>query len=218
MTRVFLLLFAALAVAFLPEPSAAGAASGPAAATAPDSTTSAGPSAGQAEVRTPPSGTPSARTRPTSPAGRGRRQPQQQQLGRVGGPVRLAERPGTDLDRAARQLAAPDITAVQRAGEVPLVLAGSAKLSGSRDAAAAVFVQLQSPRECGSAGCSTSAYFRGRKVLDAVSGQIVVDGQRHRGMHDLIVGEGTRYVWNGAAYADARPAPNVNLRPRRPAG
>lgn len=124
--------------------------------------------------------------------------------------------PGSPLDRAARQHAAADIAAVRRRGEIPLVLAASVQLGGPRDPAA-VFVQLQSPRECGSAGCSTSAYLGGRRVLDAVSGQVRVDTQRHRGMRDLLVGEGARYVWNGTAYADTGPAPRVNLRPRHPA-
>lgn len=123
--------------------------------------------------------------------------------------------PGSPLDLAARQYAAADIAAIRQRGEVPLVLAASVQLGGPRDPAA-VFVQLQSPRECGSAGCSTSAYLRGRRVLDAVSGQVRVDAQRHRGMRDLLVGEGARYAWNGTAYADTGPAPSVNLRPRRP--
>lgn len=128
----------------------------------------------------------------------------------------MTEQPtGSPLDRAARQHAAADIAAIRRRGEIPLVLSASVQLGGARDPAA-VFVQLQAPKECGSAGCSTSAYLRGRRVLDAVSGQVRIDSQRHRGMRDILAGEGARYVWNGTAYADTRPAPNISLQPRRP--
>ena len=97
-------------------------------------------------------------------------------------------------------------------------LTATAPLGGPRDPSV-LFVQLQSPRECGSAGCSTSAFQpdgRGwRKVLDAVSGPILVGDASHKGMRDLLVG-GTRYAWTGAGYADTVPAPDVRLRrPRR---
>ena len=133
-------------------------------------------------------------------------------------PLALRAQPGTDLDSVARQLVAPDLARAARAGETPLVLVGAAQL-GYPAEPPMVFVQLQSPRECGSAGCSTSAYvFKQRgwhKVLDAVSGLVLVDGASHRGMRDLIVHERDRWVWDGAAYGGTKPAPEVDLRPTR---
>ena len=129
------------------------------------------------------------------------------------GPVVLRPRPGTALDRTARRLAASDLQ-----GEAALVLVGTAELGGPHSPPA-LFVQLQSAGLCGSAGCSTSAYVRDgrvwRKVLDSVSGPIRVDPARHGGMHDLIVHEKDRWVWNGRAYADTVPTPPVDLRHSR---
>ncbi len=131
-------------------------------------------------------------------------------------PVMLAPQPGTALDRTARGLIAQDLAESARAGERPLVLIGTARLGGAADHPA-LFVQLQSPRECGSAGCSTSvfAWMGGhyQKVLDGVDGRMAVAGTRHAGMADLQAGSET-YAWNGKAYADTVPAPAINLRPR----
>jgi hypothetical protein len=33
-------------------------------------------------------------------------------------------------------------------------------------------------------------------------------------MRDLIVNDKNRWIWNGKAYADSRPAPEINLKPR----
>ena len=52
-----------------------------------------------------------------------------------------------------------------------------------------------------------------RKVMDAVRGPVLVDATRHRGMRDLVVHGRDRRVWDGAAYAAAEPAPEVDLRP-----
>lgn len=132
-----------------------------------------------------------------------------------GTPVALRAQPGTELDRVARRLVAQDLAEARDAGETPLVLAGVASL-GEAGKQQAIFVQLQSPRECGSAGCSTSAFVREgrdwRKVLDAVSGPVRVDAVRHRGVRDLVVHGRDRWIWNGAAFVDSRPAPAVDLR------
>ena len=118
-------------------------------------------------------------------------------------PVELRPAPGTSLDRTARQLAASDIRDSLRHGDKPLVLIGSAHLGG-KEQPAALFVQLQAPRLCGSAGCSTTAYILTRngwkKVLDDVTGRILVDAEQHGGMHDLIVHGHERFVWNGETY------------------
>ena len=132
-------------------------------------------------------------------------------------PVPLTAQPGTALDHAARDLAAQELAEAERAGDTPLLLVGSARLAGSRSDPA-LFLQLQSARECGSAGCNTLVYLPGRggwrKVLDGVSGTVAVASTRRNGMRDLLVGA-DRYVWNGTRYVDARPAPAVNLRPAR---
>ena len=131
-------------------------------------------------------------------------------------PVVLAPQPGTALDRAARGLIAQDLAESARAEERPLVLIGTARLGAAADRPA-LFVQLQSPRECGSAGCSTSVFAwtggRYQKVLDAVAGRMAVAVTRHAGMADLQAG-GETYAWNGKAYADTVPAPAIDLRPR----
>jgi hypothetical protein len=127
-------------------------------------------------------------------------------------PVQLRSQPGTSLDRAARQLAASDIQDSIRHGYRPLVLVGSARLDGSEQGAA-LFVQLQAPRLCGSAGCSTAVYIpvnrssgrHWKKVLDDVTGRILVDAAQHGGMHDLIVHGRERFVWNGEAYRGTLP-------------
>lgn len=133
-------------------------------------------------------------------------------------PVALTAQRGTALDRAARTLVADELAQAARDGEKPLILVGSARLGAAADRPV-LFVQLQSPRECGSAGCSVSAYAwtRGRytRVLDGASGQIRVAATRHGGMADLIANS-ERYIWDGKAYANTRPAPAVDLRPRTP--
>ncbi len=132
------------------------------------------------------------------------------------GPVRLTSQPGTPLDATARRVAAADVA---DGGPRALLLIGSQHL-GSAGIGPALFVQVQSARACGSAGCSTSVYLPTRvgwvKVLDAVSGATVVEASEHGGMHDLLVGKNDRWVWNGRVYADTQPAPQVDLRPRHP--
>ena len=132
------------------------------------------------------------------------------------GAVRLSAQPGTALDATARRVAAADVA---DGGAGALLLLGSQDL-GHAGTGPALFVQVQSARACGSAGCATSVYLPMRsgwaKVLDAVSGAIVVAPAQHRGMHDLLVGKGDRWIWNGRTYADTLPAPAVDLRPRHP--
>ena len=130
--------------------------------------------------------------------------------------VTLVAQPGTSLDATARQLVAQNLAEAARRGDEPLLLLGTARLGAPRDRPA-LFVQLQSPRECGSAGCNTQVYtwVKGAyvRVLDGVSGSVVVQATRHRGMADLQAGS-ERYVWDGAKYQDVRPAPVVDLRKR----
>jgi len=132
--------------------------------------------------------------------------------------VALTAQPGTPLDKTARALMAQDLGEASRARERPLVLVGTAQLGTATDRPA-LFVQLQSPRECGSAGCNTAAYawIKGKwvKVLDDVSGRIAVSPTKHRGMADLVANT-ERYAWTGTTYANTRPAPAVDLRPRTP--
>jgi hypothetical protein len=132
--------------------------------------------------------------------------------------VPMNAQPGTELDATARRLVADDLAEAQAAGETPLLLVGSAQLGGPKDHPA-LFVQLQSARECGSSGCSISVFVFGpkgwRKVLDA-TGTIVVDHAQHRGMHDLLINRYDRWIWDGSTYADTDPAPEINLQPRKP--
>jgi hypothetical protein len=129
-------------------------------------------------------------------------------------PVTLRAQPGTPLDEAARRLAAADLGADRRASDRALILVGTARLGPASDPPV-LFVQLQSARDCGSAGCSTTAYHEAggtwRKVLDSVSGPISVLPTRHAGFADLKVGD-DRYAWTGTAYASLAPAPTVDLR------
>lgn len=137
-------------------------------------------------------------------------------------PIVLAAQPGTPLDQTARTLLADDLAEAARQGDEPLLLVGAVRLGGATDRPV-LFVQLQSPRQCGSSGCATSAYAwlkgkggsRWAKVLDSVGGQIALASTKHRGMSDLVAGA-ERYAWSGAAYVNTRPAPAVDLRPRTP--
>lgn len=132
--------------------------------------------------------------------------------------VALLARPGTTLDSTARQLTANELARAAQKGDAPLVLVGEARLGGAKDRPA-LFIQLQSARECGSAGCSTSVYVRGkdkwRIVLDSVAGSISVDTARHGGMHDLLVNGNHRWIWQNESYTDTKPAAKVDLRPHQ---
>ena len=132
--------------------------------------------------------------------------------------VALAPRPNSELDTIARAVVADDLAKAAQKGEAPLVLVAEARLGGSKDRPA-LFIQLQSARDCGSAGCDTSVYIqRGGAwvvVLDSVGGPISTDNVRHGGMRDLLVGKSDRWVWNGRVYADTRPAAKLDLR-RKP--
>lgn len=134
-----------------------------------------------------------------------------------GSPVPLQARPGTEWDRAARTLVAEDLADATANADRPLVLTGTATLGGAADRPA-LFVQLQSARECGSAGCTTAVYWWNhgawKRVLDGTSGPLSVAPQRTRGMADLVSGA-ERYTWTGSEYRNTRPAPNVDLRPRQ---
>jgi hypothetical protein len=115
-------------------------------------------------------------------------------------PIELAARSGSEADKLARQLMAREIERARAAREDPVVLVGMGRLN---DADELLFVQLQSPGECGSAGCNTVSfrYERDRwiRVMDTVSGSIRIAQSRHRGMPDLTV-DGNRLVWDGAKY------------------
>ena len=132
-------------------------------------------------------------------------------------PVALTAQPGTQLDASARALMAADLAEAGRSGEKPLLLVGAAKLGSGPTDRQALFVQLQSARECGSAGCSTSVYLWRdgvwKRVLDGVSGKVALASTRTKGMADLVTDK-ARYVWTGTEYRDPRPAPQVDLTPR----
>lgn len=129
------------------------------------------------------------------------------------GPVVLAPHPLSRLYFTARQVAGQDL---EDGGKGALVLLASQSL-GSAGTGPALFVQVQSDRSCGSAGCSVSVYLPNKtgwtKVVDAV-GTIAVQPSVHGGMHDLLIGKGDTWVWNGHVYGDSQPAPQVDLTPR----
>ncbi len=129
------------------------------------------------------------------------------------GPVAMAPAPGTPADTVARAALAQDLAEAKRAGEKPLVLLGLAQLGRPSDRAA-LFVQLQSPRECGSAGCATSVLVWSpqgwRRVLDGASGVVTVGTSRHNGWSDLTAGT-EHYRWTGQIYQNARPVPNPRI-------
>ncbi|GAB6967049.1 hypothetical protein JCM25156A_10860 [Komagataeibacter kakiaceti JCM 25156] len=128
-----------------------------------------------------------------------------------GGPVILAQHPGTEPDRQARVLVARPLHDAAAHGERPVLLTGSAQLS-TDPRRTALFVQVQSESLCGSAGCSTSVYLPdGRNwklVLDSVSGPITITPQTHGEMHDLLVDGTDRWIWNGATYTDTQATPS----------
>lgn len=115
-------------------------------------------------------------------------------------PLEMAARPGSEADRIARQLMAREISRSRADGTDPLVLVGMARLNDEKEL---LFVQLQSPGECGSAGCSTLSFEsrdgRWVQVLDTVSGTVRLVASQHRPMPDLIV-DGSRLIWDGTKY------------------
>ena len=131
-----------------------------------------------------------------------------------GVPIVLKSQVGTPADGIARQLMAREIMKATQVGEMPLVLVATARLGGLRDTDV-LFVQLQSSRDCGSAGCDTVSFrhTNGRwvKILDTVSGTIRVAATRHRGMPDLIVQDTDRRIWDGEKYASTVPMPPAGL-------
>jgi hypothetical protein len=117
-----------------------------------------------------------------------------------GAPVELTAQPGSEADKLARHLMASEIARAHDGRTDPLVLVGMGRLN---DADELLFVQLQSPGECGSAGCSTVSFrYEGDqwvRIMDTVSGPVRIAQSRHRGMPDLIL-NGHRRVWDGTKY------------------
>ncbi len=132
----------------------------------------------------------------------------------AGTPVLLQQQRDTPSDTAARLLVADDLAAATARGDKPLVLSATASLGFDRPA---LFVQLQSPRECGSAGCTTSVYAWQHggwtQILDGTTGKITISPKRTRGHADLLSGD-DHYVWTGTAYRSTQPAPTLDLHPR----
>lgn len=126
-----------------------------------------------------------------------------------GGPVILAQHPGTEPDRQARVLMSRALHDAAAHGEHPVLLTGSAQLS-TDPRRTALFAQVQSESLCGSAGCTTSVYLpdgHGWKlVLDSVSGPVTITPQTHGEMHDLLVDGTDRWIWNGETYTDTQAA------------
>jgi len=119
-----------------------------------------------------------------------------------GSAVVLASKPGSEADRLARQLMAREIDRARADGADPLVLVGMARVNDEDEL---LFVQLQTPGECGSGGCSTASfiYMDGRwvRIMDTISGTVRIAGARHHGMPDLVV-DRSHFVWDGTQYRD----------------
>jgi hypothetical protein len=125
-----------------------------------------------------------------------------------GSPVVLKAKNGTETDRIARQLMARELAKSGQFGETPEVLVATARLGKSYDSDV-LFVQIQSPRDCGSSGCDTVSFRRTNgtwvRILDTVSGTIRIAATQHRGMRDLIVQDTDRRIWDGEKYAGTLP-------------
>lgn len=125
-------------------------------------------------------------------------------------PVELKSQPGTELDKAARSLNTDLLEDAARHNEQPIVLTGTAKLA-PKQKDTILFVQLQSYRLCGSAGCTTSIYRKNGDnwdtLLDSVNGSIRIARQRHNGMADIIVDGNDRWVFDGQKYQDTLNSP-----------
>lgn len=130
-----------------------------------------------------------------------------------GTPVKLVAQPGSPMDTAARLLVAADLDAAKARGDKPLVLTGTADIGAERPA---LFIQLQSKQECGSAGCSTAVYAwdKGgwKQVLDGTTGRLSVSTKRTRGRSDLMT-DNEHFVWTGSQYRSTTPAPALDLKP-----
>lgn len=122
--------------------------------------------------------------------------------------VTLKAMPDSPLDQVARSLNQDIIDDSSRHHDTPLFLIGSAPLSLHKGDEG-LFVQIQSPRLCGSSGCTTSVYLhRGTEwvnVIDAVNGDITVLHTRHKGMYDLLIDNNDKWIWNGHTYQDTMP-------------
>ncbi len=182
--------------------------------TVPSVTDSAAPAA---PATTPDAGAPVAKARPARHASHAHKRAPAAALpaeSSTDATVALTTQPGSELETTATRLVAGDLRQSRSAGDPPVMLVGSARLS-VKAGPAALFVQVQSADFCGSAGCSTSAYLKNgadwTKVLDSISGPIKVSRRSHQGMYDLLVHGRDRWVWNGTAYADTLPDPAVDL-------
>lgn len=142
------------------------------------------------------------------------------QVHAVTGPVILTDQPGSELDKQARELNKAELADALAHNDQPVVLVASVPLSTYRTDMA-LFVQLQSARLCGSAGCSTSVYLKHRgswtRVLDSVSGQIAVLVTSHKGMRDLQIDKTDHWHWNGSGYQDGVSPPPPTRNTTQPA-
>ncbi|MUG04287.1 hypothetical protein GM556_01825 [Bombella sp. ESL0378] len=125
-------------------------------------------------------------------------------------PVELTAHPGTELDKQARALNADLLDDAARHHDQPIILTGTARLS-PRQKETILFVQLQSYRLCGSAGCTTSIYRKAgndwETLLDSVNGTIRITRRYHNGMADLLINGNDRWVFDGQHYQDTLNSP-----------
>lgn len=125
-------------------------------------------------------------------------------------PVILHEQPGSKLNEQARALNADVLQDAARHHDRPIILIGTVPLS-SAPQDQALFVQLQSYRLCGSAGCTTSIYRqKGQQwetLLDAVNGSISILPSSHNGLSDLLIDGKDYWFFDGKSYQDTENTP-----------
>ncbi len=122
------------------------------------------------------------------------------------GKVILTPQHANSLSIIAYSLNNIDINFAIQHNEKPLVLIGSANLSSTQTPQIVLFTQLQSASLCGSGGCTTTAYLKHNhqwiKILDSVTGNILIKKSSHNGMHDLAVEDSRLWVWNKTIYRE----------------
>lgn len=120
-------------------------------------------------------------------------------------PIILKAAPGTKLDKIARTLNADLLKDDALHHNNSVVLVGTHALSPHKKNKA-LFVQIQSARLCGAAGCTTSIYLKKNDnwvtILDSVNGNISLLPSKHHDFYDILIGHGDTWIWNGRNYED----------------
>lgn len=126
----------------------------------------------------------------------------------TGKAVLLKEDPGSSLDKIARSLNSDLLKDDDLHHDNSVILVGEKNLSPSTKNKA-LFVQIQSARLCGAAGCTTSIYLNKEHhwvtILDSINGTISLLPSKHHGFYDLLINNEDRWIWDGKEYNDTSP-------------